>query len=282
MTKNILVIGGTGFIGDYLIHNLSLLTSRTTVLYRETEPTQKLKNITYKKLDASKETEKFRKILQNVTHLVILSRPDEKIIKNITTSNSKIEKIIFASTILIYPDSRKPQDESSKLIAANPYEQGKIDEEKILIEFSKNSAIKICIARFTNIFGDVKNRGLVHFVLDALINNKTFKLNNDGKQIRDFLFVEDAAKYLELLILDHQKNSVEIFNICSGTGHSAKQLISEVEKITGKKLDVVKGEVTPEKLCVIGNNSKIIKTTGYKPAFSFEEGLNKAISNYQN
>jgi UDP-glucose 4-epimerase len=277
--KRVLVIGGSGFIGDYLIKNLSKENLRIISLYNNTSPSEKIPGVKYLKTDA-RNRDQLIPLLENTDYLVILSRPDKKIIKNIIDSGAVFEKILYASTILIYPNSKIEQDEKTKPFFANQYEKEKIAEEKKLINFSKKSGNKLLISRLTNVYGDVKNRALIHWILSALINDREFVLNNEGKPVRDFIFVEDAAMYLAALLLLPQKDNVSIFNVCTGSGYSILEVIAELEKITGRKLKIKPGAKTQEKSRVVGNNEKIINFTGRKPGFSLKSGLAKAYRNY--
>lgn len=277
----ITVIGGTGFVGEYLIKDLSQSSQvEIKVLYRSTPPSEKIPKIEYLQMDGSENIEALKEVLDKTDCLVILARPNKVLVQNIIESNSKLRRIIYASTVLIYPDSPAKQDEDSDVLAANKYEQEKIDEEKMLIEFAKISGIKLTIARLTNVYGDIKNRALIHWILMSAAKDQVFKLNNQGKPVRDFIFVEDAAKYLELLVFLPQEKQIEIFNVCTGEGFSINQVIEKVEKISGKKLKTSMGDQTKEKESVIGDNKKIVMATGFKPKYNLESGLKKAYQNY--
>jgi nucleoside-diphosphate-sugar epimerase len=169
--KRVLVIGGSGFIGDYLIKNLSKENLRIISLYNNTSPSEKIPGVKYLKTDA-RNRDQLIPLLENTDYLVILSRPDKKIIKNIIDSGAVFEKILYASTILIYPNSKIEQDEKTKPFFANQYEKEKIAEEKKLINFSKKSGNKLLISRLTNVYGDVKNRALIHWILSAPLRRR--------------------------------------------------------------------------------------------------------------
>lgn len=275
------VLGGTGFVGDYLINTLSRNKRiKIKALYRKTPPLKKIAGVKYLKIDGAEDFIDFKRILKETDYLVILSRPNKNLIENVIKTGLKFKKILYASTLLIYPDSESKQDENSDLEPANEYEQDKIVEENLLSKFAKDSGNMLTIARLTNIYGDVKNRALVHWILSAAVNGTAFKLNNSGMPVRDFIFVEDVASCINKLLFINQENNVEIFNVCTGLGFSINHVVKEVEKVAGKKLNIQQGELTQEKLCVIGDNSKIVKATGFKPEYDLESGLKLAYKNY--
>lgn len=279
--QSVTIIGGTGFVGDYLVKELAGNSDlKLKVVYRNTPPSKALENVDYFQIDGSSEFAKLKNVLTESDYLVILSRPDKKLIQNIIKSDLKFRKILYASTILIYPNSKEIQNEDARLTAANSYEEEKIEEERKLSEFALRSGNKLTIARLTNVYGDIKNRALIHWILAALVKGGEFKLNNQGKPVRDFIFVEDAAKYLRLLLFLDQTSEVEIFNVCTGEGFSINQVIRIAEEVSGKQLKIAQGGLTDEKLCVIGDNRKIIMATGVKPAYNLKSGLKKAYLNY--
>lgn len=279
--ERVTIIGGTGFVGDYLVKRLIKNPELSLkIIYRKTLPTIVQKNVEYLKIDSALEPDKFKTVLEQTDYLIILSRPDKRLIQNIIQSGFKFKKVLYTSTILIYPNSNMRQFENAELVPANDYEKEKIEEEKMLCDYAKASGSKLIIARLTNVYGDIKNRALVHWIFKALINKSAFKLNNRGEPIRDFIFVEDAARYLEVLLFLKQKAEVEIFNVCSGEGFSINQVLEIVEEISGEKIKIDQGLVTDEKLSVIGDNSKVIMVTGVSPEYNLRSGLEKTYQNY--
>lgn len=279
--ETVAVIGGTGFIGDYLVQNLNRKKNiRILVIYKDTPPVRRLPNAQYFQVNGAQNPKKLFEIIKSADYLILLARPNFKLINNIIQSELAFKKIIYTSTILIYPNSSKKQNEKSKLKPANDYEKNKIKEEKLLSEYAENTGNPLTIARLTNVYGNVKNRGVIHWILSALIAKQPFVVNNSGEPVRDFIFVEDVAKYLELLINFSQKEKIEVFNVCTGIGFSLNQLIAEVELITNKKLKTKTGNTTEEKNSIIGDNKKIIRATGYEPKFDIRSGLSKAYQNY--
>ena len=279
--QRVTVIGGTGFVGDYLTKELSGIQNiQLKVLYRNTLPSEKISAVEYIKIDIEIDKDRFYEILSETDCLIILSRPNVKLIQSIVNSELKFKKIIYTSTLLIYPSSSNKQAEDAELIPASVYEKDKISEEKMLINFAESSGVKLTIARLTNVYGDVKNRAMIHWILKALVNDQDFKLNNQGTPVRDFIFVSDVAKYLTKLLFLKQDSAVEIFNVCTGQGFSINQVIEEAESIANKKLKIAKGDITQEKLSVIGDNSKIARATGFNPEFNLNSGLKKAYKNY--
>lgn len=279
--ERVTIIGGTGFVGDYLVKRIiQNRRIQLKVIFRNTPPLEILKNVEYLQINKSSEISKLKDVLEETDYLIILARPDRNLIKNIISFNLKFKKILYTSSILIYPSSDKKQKEDSDFVPTSGYEKQKIEEENMLCEFAKRLGNKLVIARLANVYGDVKNRALIHWILEAAVKNSTFKLNNRGEPIRDFMFIEDVARYLDTLLFLNQESEIEMFNVCTGKGFSINQVLKMVEKITGRKLMIEQGEETREKLSIIGDNSKIVLATGIRPEYNFKSGLEKAYANY--
>ncbi len=224
--ERVTIIGGTGFIGDYLVKILAQKPElELKVTYRDTPPSNFYDNVEYRQIDAAFQFKKLKDILEQTDYLILLFRPNKKIIKNIVDTNIKFKRILYTSTILIYPDSQFKHNEGSKLMAVNKYEREKVEEEKMLSDFARRTGSSLTIARLTNVYGDTKNRALIHWILRALVTDSEFKLNNKGTPVRDFIFVSDVARYLEALIHVKQQSFVEIFNVFTGDGFSINQVI---------------------------------------------------------
>lgn len=255
----VVLLGGGGFIGGYLAEllkkspgiGLIIISSKTAL--RDVD-------------------------LENISCLVILAQPDPKFLAYFL-KQVVARKIVYASTLHLYPDSLKKQKEESLLEPANDYEIGKILEEKILIDHSQKNGLELVIARITNVYGDIKNRGIIQKIFTAILNNESLVINNNGEQIRDYIFVEDIANYLKFLIFYNQEKPLEIFNISTGVGTSIKQLINDIELLIGKKLILKNGLSRLEKKCIIGDNSKIVNRSLFKPKFNLKEGLKRTYQN---
>lgn len=278
--KEIVILGGTGFIGDALTSALNTRDNiNLSIIYKNSFKNHKLPNVKYYQINASKQGKKLGKIINNSECLIILSQPDKQLIENITKFGFGIKKIIYASTLLLYPNSHQKQNENSSLEPFNDYEEDKLAEEKLLATYAKTHNTKLCIVRLTNIYGDVKNKGIIQKIFSALLNNKEIAINGSGNQLRDYLFIDDVIPPLVYLLLSNQEKPLEIFNICSAKGQTLNSVISIIEEITDKKLLRLKGKAVKEKKMIIGDNKKIIKFSGFKPQFNLKNGLKRTYQN---
>jgi UDP-glucose 4-epimerase len=101
---------------------------------------------------------------------------------------------------------------------------------------------------------------------------EVFEMWTDGSSIRDYIYITDAAEAMALLIEKGISNT--IVNIGSGIGTSLKDVISEVEVNTGRKIrmEYQKFEV-PVVESTLLNIHKLKQLTGFEPEVSFHEGV---------
>ena len=170
-----------------------------------------------------------------------------------------VSKIIFSSTAAVYGGAKtQPITESSELSAVNPYGQSKIKcEEEISRRVTEGlSAITF---RYFNVAGSYKN------VLDKMffehhkneshlipkILNKLSKSDKevnveiygdkwqtpDGSCVRDYLHIKDLAHAHLLALNKLTRGEHQIINLGSGTGSSVYEVIDQIDKSVGVKLN---------------------------------------------
>ncbi len=170
-----------------------------------------------------------------------------------------INKIIFSSTAAVYGEAKtQPISEIAALSALNPYGQSKIKCEE---EIGRRAAegLSAITFRYFNVAGSYKNNlNKVFFEnheneshLIPKILNKLDKSNKevnvdiygdklqtlDGSCIRDYLHVKDLAHAHLLALSKLTKSQHQIINLGSGTGYSVFEVIDQIDKSVGVKLN---------------------------------------------
>lgn len=262
--SNILIIGGTGFIGSYITKALSDRGEVLTVVHRRSvlKPER----------------------LTDIETAVMAIQPDPAIfgpILQLLDKLPRIKKIVYLSTAQLYQDSPRKQTETASLVPLSEYEKRKYYEEMLLGQFGEKRKIALCIARLSNVYGDIKNRGIVGLLIRQLLYKTELTINGDEKQKKDFIFVEDVAELISYLVMRKQTAGCEVFNISSGYGGSINEVIKILQKLSGKKITFKRAPFPPlEKKSNIVDNTKIIKSAKYKIRYDLINGLKKALDNY--
>ena len=259
--RKILVVGGTGYIGEYVTKMLQIHSNVTVaVIGLESHDTY----------DSNL-----------IDDIIWLARPDGLAIADFFTDSvtwKNLKSIVYASTALLYKDELVSHDENGTIDPLQPYEKLKFKEEQWIRGYASNLKVSLLITRFANVYGGVKNRGIVYHMMHALISNNTLTINGDGDIRRDFIFIEDLVDHLEYLLFNIKINDFSIYNICTGKQYSVNEIIAALEKVSGKKLKVVHGAAIIEKKNMSLLNDSIVKLSGFAPKHNLIEGLTKTYN----
>ena len=123
--------------------------------------------------------------------------------------------------------------------------------------------------------------GLIPIVVFNCLNNKNFP-SSEGKQERDFLFIDDAVDAI-FKVLNNKKSVNQIYNIGFGKPLNVKKLILKIVKLCkgGKPLYGKIKLRKDESLVSYPSIKKAKKKLGWKPKTDIEEGLKKTIQYYK-
>ena len=202
-----------------------------------------------------------------------------------------VQRLLFLGSTCIYP-RLAPQPIPEAALLSGPLE--KTNEGYAL---AKISGLKLCefIRRErgllyhslmpTNLYGPGDNYDIVHgHVLPTLIrkfDQATGKVTlwGTGSPLREFLHVDDLADAcLFALGLD---NPPDLMNVGSGSEITIRSLAEAVKKATGSSAEIewdsTKPDGTPRKLC----DTSLIRSLGWSPKISLEEGLEKTVASYR-
>ena len=195
--------------------------------------------------------------------------------------NFNVKKIVFLSSCAVYGEPEYlPVDENHPLKAFSPYGISKHTAEHYLYEYYKNYDIDYLVLRLANVYGPRQGLGralgVIPAFIEAFLTNGVIKINGDGSQTRDFIYVGDVA---EIVVRGLEKPTLrKIMNVGSGREVSVKQIVSILKKQFNKEIPVeyappVEGEV--KRICLtIDALSRELK---WSPRTSFEEGISKTI-----
>jgi GDP-L-fucose synthase len=208
---------------------------------------------------------------------------------------ASVEKVIFLGSSCIYPrDCKQPIKEEFILTGPleptnSAYALAKISGLELIKSYRKQYKHKWITVMPTNLYGPNDNFDLENsHVLPALIrkfveatNNrlKTVTLWGTGSAVREFLYVEDLAR--AIIFCTENYDSDDHINIGTGIGISIKQLAEKISEITGFSGEIVWDKSKPDGMPVKVLDVGRIKSLGWSPTFSFEDGLIKTVNWYR-
>jgi len=149
-----------------------------------------------------------------------------------------VPHVVFASTSAIYENN--DTDVFTEDLEVNPrlyYSLSKKMSEELIHSYRENYGMTVTILRFFNVFGPDgdqtrPNPPLLNFAYRELSHDRQPILSGDGEQVRDFIWVKDVVRMLELCM---QKQPNDVFNVCSGVTVSVNQMSQWVAEALGKE-----------------------------------------------
>ena len=196
-----------------------------------------------------------------------------------------IKTIFYASSSSVYGDSKKfPVEENCELKPKNFYGFSKKANEEMADIYSRYYNIKIIGLRFFTVFGPWGRPDLViNKLIESFYIKKVFYLNNFGKHMRDFTYIDDVIN----IILNLSKNikilkKNDIFNICGSQPVSLLYLVKLFKQKVGKskikKRVFQKGDI----LKSYGSNKKLKAVLKKIKFTNFEDGFISTLRWYKN
>jgi len=192
-----------------------------------------------------------------------------------------VKKIVFTSaSSLIGEVKYNPVDEEHPCKPKTPYAVAKYAIEHYLRVYKELYDLDHLVFRLWNVYGPwqmPESGALIPTVISRISNGEEVFVFGDGSQTRDFIYVEDVAKFLVKSVELDVKN--EVVNLGSGKGTKVMEVIETVSKVIGKEAKIVKkpkrkGEIQN----FYSNIEKLEKLFGDRPKTSLEDGIKKTYN----
>jgi GDP-L-fucose synthase len=312
MKKNLLVTGGSGFIGVNLLKELSKLKKyKITATYFKAKNFYKVNKVKYIKTDLEK-LKNCHKVCKNIDIIVMCAAnssgaavmdktPLVHLTPNIRMNLNMLEaaysqgvrKFIFISSNTVYPVSNfAMRERDAKFDFFEKYHVVgwmKRFSEIVCEIYSKKikNPMKTIIVRPGNLYGphdkfDPAKSKVIPSLIAKIVNRQSpINVWGNGKDLKDFLYIDDFCRALiKIINLDTDFNT---FNIASGKSITIKDILKILMKIENLRntrifYDLSKPTMIPKRLISI---SKIKKQFAYKSLISIEEGLKRTLNWYK-
>ena len=189
-------------------------------------------------------------------------------------------KVVYASSSSVYGNPEKiPISESDSKNPINPYAETKLKKEKLAEKYSQ-IGVKVIGLRYFNVFGKGQSKeyaGVLKLFLERIRDQLPPKINGDGTQFRDFVYVEDVAD-ANIMSMDSEVNH-EFFNVGTNTSITILELAKTIIESAGLNMEPIFGpalKVDVQK--TIANIDLIKEKIGWKPTVFLDEWINEIIS----
>jgi dTDP-glucose 4,6-dehydratase len=303
--KNVVCLGGAGFIGSHLSNYLSK-ENNVLVLDNLLSGKKEYLNskVLFKKFDVRYGTIRLSKLLKDfktdyVFHLVACpfipdsyENPEEFVDINIkgtlnvlkACQEAKVKKILVYSSSEVYGGSGGVAiNEDFPVYSRSTYATTKLAADRLCYNFFKEHLSPVIILRQFNCYGDNWTQPyVIPEIIQQLTKSNVLRLGNIFAR-RDFLYVEDSVELFSGLI--EKGVCGETYNLGSGQTYSIKEIATLLCKIIRgeePKFLIEKKRLRPDDVqLLLSDNSKVYKVIKGRPFTSLEEGLQKTYSWFQ-
>ena len=313
--KKFLITGISGFVGQHVIDFLEATKVKTHVMGVDLTENKSGRDRTYvtqsfKRIDLLNRPEIERVLLEfqpdYVLHLASYSsvafswqEPVLSFQNNMNVFLNLVEtirrqglkpRILSVGSSEAYGNINQdhlPLVEESPLDPVSPYAVARVSQELLSRVYADSYGVDVVITRSFNHIGPGQKDIFVisSFAKQIAEIKKSGRKNGvlstgDLHIVRDFLDVRDVVRAYYLLLT--QGKNGQIYNVCSGNGHSLQEVVDELASIAGL---AIKTELNPafvrpsDNRVIIGSNKKIHDDLGWSPAVSFQQSL-KDILDY--
>jgi dTDP-glucose 4,6-dehydratase len=310
--KNILVTGGAGFIGsnyinhilsereDYNIINLDNLTYAGNL--ENLKPSENKKNYTFIKGNISKSElvsyifNKYK--IKYVINFAAESHVDRSILgseifyrTNVIGTNvlleisrrNEIEKFVQISTDEVYGSLGKEGlfTENTPISPNSPYSSSKAAADMMALAFYHTYKMPIVVTRCSNNYGPLQfPEKLIPLMIINALKNKKLPVYGDGMYVRDWIYVIDHNKAIDLVL--NKGRIGEVYNIGASNEMPNINIIKLILQYLKKSEDLiqfVKDRPGHDRRYAI-DSSKIQDELAWKPRYSFETAISETIEWY--
>ena len=310
--KNILVIGGAGFIGSHLIAELLKEDVKHVVIY-DNFARGKVENISKSLTDERctifplggdiRETDILEVAIKEadvVYHLAAMwllhckDFPRTAFDVNIAgtfnvlelCAKHNVEKLIYSSSASVYGDAVEvPMTEEHPFNNTNFYGATKISGEAMATAFNDRYGLKVIGLRYMNVYGPGQDQhavysGVVPIMLNKIEAKEAPTINGDGSQAYDFIYVDDVAKCN--IMAAKSDTEFGFYNVGTQIQTSIKELCDTILELKDSELKVKYQPYATDDARQfvqnrIGSAEKAEKELGFKYSLSVRDGLQKLI-----
>lgn len=301
----VLVTGGAGFIGSHLVDRL--VQEGHEVIIVDNLVTGKRRNINraarFYKLDI--QSWRLERVFRNERPNVVMHLAAQMDVRksvedpmfdaqvnilgtlNVLQQAVKhgVRKVVFSSSGgAIYGEQEiYPAPESHVTRPLSPYGLSKLCGEQYLSYYQRSSGLQVVSLRYANVYGPRQDpegeAGVVAIFIQKMLNNEQAVINGNGRQTRDFVFVEDVVE-ANLAVMGQETQGT--YNVGTGVETSVNDLFRILIQHTGSTCKEVHGPAKKgEQARSVIDNTRIRHELSWEPKADLTEGLKKTVEYFR-
>ena len=293
----ILITGGAGFIGSHIAEyfhdkaDVRILDNLRSGFPRNLAGL----NVEFIRGDV-RDRVKVAKAMQNVDYVFHLAEsmqnPLECVDINVNgtlvvleeAARAKVKKLCFASSAAVYGNADNViRREDMCTDPGSVYAVTKLDGEHYCKIFSESGKLKTVSLRYFNVFGPRQDPGSAYAAAPAVfcdraIHGQKIKIFGDGKQSRDFVYIDDVVKVNAFFM----ENELEgVYNVASGRSVSINDLVNRILFITDSQSEIEHLPERPGDIRHLQASTDKLHSAGVRCDCTFSAGLGKTINFYK-
>lgn len=194
----------------------------------------------------------------------------------------RIERFIHISTSEVYGTAETERmSEDHPLNPASPYAAAKAGADRLVFSYWYTYKIPAVIIRPFNNYGPRQHleKAVPRFITSVLLN-EDLHIHGDGSAARDFIYVEDTCAAISAVLHASEGVIGEVFNVGSSVDRTIKSVAEDVVNKMGSGNMTNIGNRPGQVFRHTADISKINKVLGWKPEISWDVGLDRTISWY--
>lgn len=311
----IIVTGGAGFIGGNFVHlmvnkypddEIICLDKLTYAGNMETlEPVMDKKNFKFVKGDIADRDFVFRLFEEEKPDIVVNFAAESHVDRSITDPGVFLQTNIIGTGVLldackafgiqryhqvstdeVYGDLPldKPElffTETTPLHTSSPYSASKASADLLVLAYHRTFKIPVTISRCSNNYGPYHfPEKLIPLMIANALNDKPLPVYGKGENVRDWLYVEDHCKAIDLII--HKGHVGEVYNIGGHNERTNLQVVKTIIRELGKSEELIQyvTDRPGHDMRYAIDPTKIHDELGWEPTTLFDEGIKKTIKWY--
>ena len=199
-----------------------------------------------------------------------------------------VKAVVVASSDKVYGTAEQlPYTEDTPLRAQHPYDVSKACVDLLSHTYAETYGLPVAIARCGNIYGggDLNWSRIVPGTLQSLFRGERPVIRSDGKFVRDYLYVKDAASaYVAMAEALHAgRLAGEALNFSGDARRTVLEIVTDLQRLAGRPdlapdiRDTARAEIREQWL----SSDKAHRLLGWSPAFTLEQGLAETANWYR-
>ena len=194
---------------------------------------------------------------------------------------SEVDLVVYASTSEVYGSAQYvPMDEKHPLNPASPYAASKAAADRLCFAYFNTYKLPVVVVRCFNTYGprqgDIGYAAVIPKFIRRVLQGLPPVIYGDGKQTRDYMFIEDSVKAYDLVLKSHENLLGKAVNFGTGKETSILQLADLIAKLCNQKGSIKPIHVAPrpgevKRLCADITLAK--KELDFEPKYNLEKGL---------